>query len=168
MEKIPSEQFDRENSPLKEAYLLLDAQTPVELSNLYSAEDQKLMKSGSWDYNNSELITNKIKGVLEPTDPAELTIEEKEWRQEILWFWYHHAISCAIWRYKDKTKAQEYSLKALEYQSEDHPNKITRLLYLLVNNQVLEAEKWAKEITEEPEKNSAVDLINDYKDKPFF
>jgi len=38
------ENFDREKSPIREAYLLLGAHTPLELSNLYPAEDQKLTK----------------------------------------------------------------------------------------------------------------------------
>jgi len=168
MEKPPAERFDHEKSPLREVYLLLGAATPLELSNLYTEEDQKLMKSGSWDYDNPGLITNKVKDLLETADTELLTEEEKEWRQEILWFWHHHAISCAVWRHQDKAKAQEYAVKALEYQPEDHPNKITRLLALLIESKVQEAEEWAAGITEEPEKSTAMELLEDYKEKPFF
>ena len=109
--------FDVEKSPAKEAYVLLRAKTPLELSNLYSAEDQRLMLVGSWDYANEQSVVNKVKNILEPIDPFTLNADEREWRQEILWFWYHHAISCAIWRYKDKAAARIYAAKALEYQS---------------------------------------------------
>jgi hypothetical protein len=160
--------FDRDKSPAREAYALLGAQTPIELSNLYSAEDQRLMRSGAWDYENEELVVNQVKNILESLDPLTLTEEEQVWRQEILWFWYHHAISCAIWRYKDKNTAQDYATMALEYQSEDHPNKITKLLYFLVNDQLEEAEQWAAEIDEEPEKSTAADLVKEYKDGDFF
>jgi hypothetical protein len=154
-------------SPLKEAYLLLGAKTPLELSDLYSAEDQKLMKAGAWDYDNPNLIVNKVKTNLEFTDLATLSEEEKEWRKEILWFWYHHAISCAIWRYKDKQAAQAYSARALELQSDDHPNQITRLLYLLVRDQLPEAEAWAMTVNEE-EKDTAESLIKQYKGGGFY
>lgn len=157
-----SEVFDREKSPMNEAYVLLEAQTPLELSNLYDEQDQKLMKAGQWDYENLELITNRIKTILESCSVQGLTEEEQSWRQEILWFWYHHAISSAMWTHKDREKAKYFASKALEYQTEDHPNKITRLLYLLANGQVEEAKKFAEEITEEPEKTTATGVINDY------
>ena len=133
MENSPEakiERFDIEKSPMKEGYVLLGARTPLELSNLYSEQDQELMKLGEWDYNNAELITNKVKNILEKIEPETLTEDEKIWRQEILWFWYHHAISCAVGRYKNKEAAQSYAAQALEIQPEDHPNKITRLLFL--------------------------------------
>jgi len=153
---------------LKKAYELLGAKTPLELSNLYSIEDQKLMKSNNWDYANPDLITNKVKNILESINESDLTDEEKEWRQEILWFWYHHAISCAIWRYQDKEAAKLYASRALEYQSEDHPNKVTKLLHLLVNDQFEEAEEWAQTIQEEPEKGTGSELLKEYKEQGFF
>lgn len=154
--------FNFEKSPAKEAYMLLNARKPLELSNKYDEEDQKLMRSSSWDYNNPVLVVNKVKDILEGVNPQELTEDEREWMQEILWFWYHHAISCAIWRYKDKEKAKTYAKKALELQSEDHPNKITKLLSLLLEDKLEEARKWAETITEEPEKGTAMSLIEEW------
>ena len=155
--------FDIEKSPVKKAYILLDASTPLELSNNYSAKDQEQMRSGSWDYSNRESIVNKVKDILESADFSTLSNEEKEWAQEILWFWYHHAISCAIWRYKDKNAAQLYADKALEYQPTDHPNSISKLLYYLVNDRFEDAEKLANQITQEPEKDTAASLVHDFK-----
>jgi hypothetical protein len=170
MEKIPrrQESFTIEKSPLKEAYILLNAKSPLELNNLYSEEDQKLIKTHMWDYDNPDLITNKIKEILERVDVSALSEEEQEWRNEILWFWNHHAISCAIWRYKDQRAAQEYSERALEFQSTEHPNQITRLFYFLTRDQLDEAEKWVREIHEEPEKSTAADLISWYKKGDFY
>lgn len=167
-EQAGSKKFDKEKSPIREAYLALNAETPLELSNLYTKEDQKLFRSGGWDYNDSGSIINKIKNILENVNAEHLTEDEKNWRQEILWFWYHHAISCAIGLYKDKEKAKEYAAKALELQPDDHPNKITRLLDLLVNDKLPEAEKFAETITEEPEKTTAADTIREFKEKGFF
>lgn len=160
--------FEITISPMREAYELLGAHTPLELSNLYSEEDQKLMKSQSWDYNDSNLVTNKIKNVLETVDISKLTNEEKDWRNEILWFWYHHAISCAVWKYKDKEKAKEYSSKALELQNKNHPNKVTKLLDLLVDDKTEEAEKWVNQISDQVEKETAASLIQQYKEGKMF
>jgi hypothetical protein len=163
------EKLDIEKSPIREAYELLGARTPLELSNLYSERDQELMKSYEWDYNNPELITNKIKNILETIDPESLTEDEKEWRQEIIWFWYHHAISCASRRYNDKEAAQRYAVKALEMQPEDHPNKITRLLFYLVHDRVEEAEEWIAALApDDEEKDTAESLLHDYKEIGFF
>ncbi len=162
------EKFDFEKSPIREVYVLLNARTPLELNNLYTAEDQKLMTSHEWNYRNPELVVNKVKDILEATDPNTLNQNEQEWRHEILWFWYHHAISCAIWRYKDKNAAQTYATKALEYQSEEHPNKITQLFYFLVNDNLDEAERWASAIEEDPEKTTAAELVDEYKKGSFF
>jgi hypothetical protein len=162
------EKFDIENSPIRKAYELLGAHTPTELSNLYSEQDQKLMHSKAWDYRDPDLITNKIKSTLESVDPGTLTGEEQEWRNEILWFWNHHAISAAIWRYKDRDAAQRFATDAISYQSADHPNKITRLLQLLVAGDVKEARLWAEGIEDMVEINTATSLINDYEEDGFY
>lgn len=166
-EKVPAPDFDIEKSPIKEAYVLLDAKTPLELSNRYSAEDQKLMQSEAWDYENEELLINKVKNILESADVSQMTEEERDWRNEILWFWYHHAISCAIWRYKDKEAAQKYVAVALEHQGSSHPNKITRLLDLLIHDKLPEAEQWAEGIEDEVEKETAQYLLKKYREKDF-
>jgi hypothetical protein len=158
---------ENKDSRLKPVYELLNAKSPLEMSNLYSVEDQRLMKSDEWDYDNPELITNKVKALLEQINPGELTEEEAEWRNEVLWFWYHHAISDAI-RKGDQAAAQNYADTALKMQPEEHPNKITKLLYLLVHDNLPEAERCLEEITEEPEKSTAQDLVSHYKTEGFF
>jgi predicted Zn-dependent protease len=155
-------------SSLARVYEMLHATTPLEMSNNYTEEDQKLLKSGAWDYDNSELITNKVKVLLEQLDDTDLTEDERFWKNETLWFWYHHAISCAVWSKQDKEAAQQYSKKALELQPDDHPNKITRLLSYLVCDQLSEAEEWAEKIKEEPEKSTAASLLSEYKERGFF
>ncbi|MBI5400979.1 MAG: hypothetical protein HZB12_02600 [Candidatus Yonathbacteria bacterium] len=105
---------------------------------------------------------------MESIDPLTLMENERGWVQEILWFWYHHAISCAIWRYKDKEVAGVYAIKALENQSKDHPNEITKLFNFLVNDKLEEAEKLTEIIKEEPEKSTAVYLVKEYTEGRFF
>lgn len=153
---------------MKELYVLLGASTSKEFSNLYTKEDQKLMKSGAWDYNNSELLVNKIKEGLKNINPDLLSPEEKDWRNEVLWFWYHHAISCAIWRYKDREKAKEYSERAIFYQDEDNPNQITKLFYLLVRDNLEEAKEWVMQINDDVERDTANHLLKEYQEKGSF
>ncbi len=159
--------FDIEKSQVKEAYILLDAKNPLELSRRYTEEDQKIARTGSWDYTDQNLITNQVKTILESIDLETIPEEEREWIQEILWFWYHHAISHAI-IIKDKVAAQMFAKKALEYQGPDHPNQITQLLSFLVNDQVVEAERWVKTIPNEPEKSTAQHLLEIFKEQGFF
>lgn len=152
-----------EQSPLKEAYILLGATTPLALSQKYTDEDQQLMKSHSWDYNNPDLIVNRVKELLEKVNPDSLSQEEKDWWNEILWFWHHHAISCAIGKYRDFEKAKEYSKKALYYKSFDknHPNKITDIFDLLLNSKLQEAQALAQNLVDG--KETALSLIEYYK-----
>lgn len=151
-------------SPLKKAYDLVGAKTPLELSNFYTDEDQKLWLSGEWDDENRGLITNKVKETLEAIDPAELNEEEREWRSEILWFWYHHATTHAFER-GDIEKAKQYVERALTHQTPDHPNKITRFLKYVVEGDESGARTWAETIAEEPEKTSVQNLLKRYFEK---
>jgi len=112
------------------------------LSRVYGEKDQELMRTFSWDDESSHLVTNQVKGILEEIDPAELNKNDRMLRRRILWFWYHHAISCAIWKRKDKPLAQFYATKALEFQPRSHPNKITQLLWFLVHDRLAEAKSW--------------------------
>lgn len=156
--KIPS---------IQSAYELLGVDNGFDLNKRYVEEDQKIAKSGQWDYDNPGLITNKIKNILEQMDPSGLAEEEQEWREEILWFWYHHAISCAIWKKQDKVAAQEYAAKALEHQLISQPdaekrNQITTLFSLLLNDKIEEAKEWAKNINDEVEEETAKDIIKEW------
>jgi tetratricopeptide (TPR) repeat protein len=170
MEDQPK-QFNTENSPMIEAYELLGANSPKELDSLYNDADQELMKSNEWDYNNPDLIINKVKNIIENVDENSLTEEEKEWRQMILWFWYHHAMSIAMSKFGDKEKAKEFGAKAIELNPEDNSNKITEIYYMLLNDKLAEAEELAASIPEgllddgnlNPEPQTARDLIEDYK-----
>jgi hypothetical protein len=153
-----------ESSPMKEAYILLRANSPQELSSRFTEEDQKLMTTSSWDYNNPELVINKVKTILDNISTENLSEKEVEWRNEILWFWNHHAISCAIGKYQDIEKAKYFAIEALEHQShtEDHPNEITKLFDLLLNDKLDEAKVFSRQIKSSVEKDTAQFLIQSY------
>jgi len=162
---------DSEHNSIKEAYALLQASSPSELVRKFIKEDQRLLKAQIWDYKNSELVLNKVKEIVESAINNGFATGDKDSEDElkdILWFWYHHATGYAIWGYKDKVKALEFSLKALKYQTSDNPNQITRLLYLLVRNQDVEATDWLKTIVNEPDKTASYGIMKEYLAGNFF
>jgi len=114
------------------------------------------------------LLINKAKEILEAVDPSSLTEDEKEWRDEILWFWHHHAVSCSIWRYKDKEEARAMASHARMFQSADHPNKITELFELLLNDNLEGAEVLIPTIPDEAERETGAWLVEEYKTKGLF
>lgn len=162
--------FDGNKSVLKDVYIRFSVNDPGELQDIYKKADQELMRAGQWDYANPGLVTNQIKEMIEKIGVNNINDEkEKKWiKMYILWMWYHHAITCALWKYGDKEAAIEYSKMAINLQHDDHPNKITRLLYFLVRDDLASAEKWQKTITEEPEKSTAEYSIKLYKKGDFF
>ncbi|MFA7285377.1 MAG: hypothetical protein WC011_00810 [Candidatus Paceibacterota bacterium] len=153
----------KNESPLHSIYSTFDVLNSAELHDLYFQEDQRLMDSYSWDYEDSDLIINKIKNLIENVGDIGLTKEEKDTKESILWFWYHHATSCALFQKKDKEKAKLYSTKALEYKDNRNSNQITKLLYFLANDDLTEATNWADNIENPTEKQTALSLIKDYK-----
>ncbi|MFH1401416.1 MAG: hypothetical protein ABIG40_00355 [Parcubacteria group bacterium] len=133
------------------------------LQGVFTERDQEALKGRYWDYDDPQFICRQVVELIEQIPPKELTKKEKFWFNEILWWWHHHAISCAVYYKKDKKRAKEEADIALSLQSLDHPNKITKLLYLLVNDKLQEAEVHTKTIIDEVEKDTARDTIEDYK-----
>jgi len=161
--------FNKNKSVLKNVYAEFSVNDPGELDDIFMREDQKLMKESLWDYNNNDLITNKIKDMIEEVGVSSIKDEkERRWIKNILWMWYHHAISCALWKYGDKEMAKKYSSKALKMQNSDNPNKITRLLYLLIRDDINSAVWLVKKITENPEKTTAKHILKLYKKGDFY
>ena len=165
------------SSLVDEAFTLLGVENFFALSRAYTREDQKLMKSGEWDANDPDLITNKVKTILDQIDPHNLDEADREWYSEILWFWYHHAVSYAIWRVKDRKLSQAYADKALALQVECQPpehgqqNWLTKLLWLLVHDKVTEAKQWMAEMPADAdgvERTNGFDLISEYERGEFF
>ena len=150
-------------NPLRNVYAILNVSDAEEMHTAYTREDQRLMTSGEWDYNDPTLLINQVKEMLEATNPGLLTEHERTWREHTLWFWYHHAVSCAVERYKDRDTAKRYALKALEYHGADNPNRVTRLLYLLVDDDVASAERWVAEMAGNPDERTAIELLDEYK-----
>lgn len=154
---------------VNEAFALFGVKTFFELARAYTAVDQIYMKGQRWDAFDPSLMTNKAKSVLEQIDPVDLEEHDREWHQEILWFWYHHAISYAIWKAKDRHLAQTYADSALKLHS--NTNRITKLLWFLVYDKVAEAREWMNTApidADEVEHANGLDLIIEYERGEFF
>lgn len=146
---------------VEEAFNLCHVKDFKELHDAYVADDQALFKSGEWDPNDHTQLINRIKFLLLQVDPSDLKEDDCAWRAEILWFYYHHGISYAM-RRRDRKLAIQYAECAMRYQWTNHPNKITRLLWLLLNDKVNAARKWAEQIPPELDRQTAFELIRDY------
>ena len=94
-------------------------------------------------------------------DSPNLNQKEQEERENILYLWYHHAISNAI-KKKNKEKAIYFAEQALNYQPKDSTNKITKLLYLILTGNLEEADKYIQEI-EGYQKETAETLLKESK-----
>lgn len=161
---IAKKPFDKSKSVLRELYIQFSCNDPGELDDVYLQEDQRLMYALEWDYDNPSQVPNIIKDAIEKVGLENIPDKkERKWIQQIVWLWYHHAFSCAIYQYKDRKKALKYSRLALRYQPKNHPNKITKLMYLLLRDKGKEAREWQKKIQLEPEKSTAVSCFEDYR-----
>lgn len=150
---------------LQEACALLRASSPSELTKKFVEEDQRLLQTQEWDYQNHYLVLNKVKDMIECAINDGFVSSEynNDGLRDALWFWYHHATGYAIWKYKDKAKALEFSAKALEYQITENQNKITRLLYLLVRDKREDANAWLKTIVNESDKTVALGILEEFR-----
>lgn len=155
---------------LNKAYSLLNVASTADLANRFVELDQRTMKNKTWDYQNPELLLNKVKKLVEASLSRNLFVSEYERDdlRDLLWLWYHHATGQAIWKYKDKETAIKFSAKACEYQIAENPNKISKLLYLLVRSKRKAAEDWLTKIIDEPDKAAAQEIMQEYLSNPFF
>ena len=152
---------------LKRAFALARVDNTYDLYRAYVDADQALMVPFVWNYDDPNQLINKIKTALDDVDLSSLSKEDHEWCRQIFWFWHHHAISCAVVK-KDQKAAQRYSVKALEYLDDDHPNMITRLLYYLVHDKLYAAKQWADTITDEECRKTALEVVGWYEEGHFF
>ncbi len=138
------------------------------LVELCRKADQARMKSLTWDYQTDSLDT-QIVNDLKTVTRAELKSDEL-WRvNQCIWMWFHHAVSCAIYKHKDSQKALNFVEKALRYQAriENHPNKITLLFSLLLKEKFREANLLLPEMPR-GEKGTARDMVRAWEKKSPF
>lgn len=127
---------------------------------IYLPEDQRLMESGGWDYNDDSSLVNRIHNDLQAIDPETLSEEDSYQYRAIHWFWNHHAISCAICRYQDFEAAKKYTEVALSYLDTDHPNQITGLFALLLEHKFVEAQEYIDRIDDTVEKDTGKYMLS--------
>lgn len=140
----------------------LGVDTPEAVYQLYFDEDQRLMKESAWDYEDPNLLTNRIYELVAGLNEGDLKEEDATTRQKIMWLWNHHAVSCAMAIKGDKLAAQKFASEAMEHRVEDIPNHITGLLYLLSFDRRHEAGEWVEKIDDETEKSTALSILEKY------
>ena len=138
--------------------------TVVELVQLADDDDQQLMHSREWDYKVDSLNT-RIVDDLKRVPRKELVGDEMWQVEQVIWFWYHHATSCAIYRHNDRKQALYFVKKALRYQARipAHPNKVTHLLYLLLKGRLSEAKALVPTMNED-EVETGRELVEEWKE----
>lgn len=152
--------------PIDEICRQCGVESVQELDRYVTGIDQQLMRAGLWDYRNPLYENNAIvQRLKQQVDFTSLLPEEKYWVCQIIWFWCHHAISCALFKYLDRTTAQIFAEDALGYYEllPNHPNKITPLLYYLAHDRFEEAERWVKSFPpDHNEVETAIGVLLDY------
>ena len=138
------------------------------LHNIYVRSDRKLFPTGKFNYDDSRLLVNRIKRALEVLPDEHFSGERDfEWKREILWYWYHHAISVAVFCRGDLFQARLFADLALWFQGRNPSNKITRLLWHLVHGRVKQAKRWFREGVKSPDRGTGRAVLHWYKQGHF-
>ncbi len=117
-------------------------------------EDQKAMRSGTWDYKNPKWVLNQWKDDFERVDDSLLSDEGRQSKWNALWLWYHHASQFA-YKEGDTQTALVFIDKALEFREKGGlTNQITPLLKLLYLGDVEGAKAFAATIPQKREANT--------------
>ncbi len=155
------------NNLLQKIFKEFGVKDMYELDRSNLEYDQKVIKENLFDENDPDLLNNRIKDRLLDIDLNELEKYERQIIQGILWLWYHHATTVAIWRDKDLSKARSLCKKAIDNLYPEHPNKITPMIHLLLHGKIEEARRWKEEEVEEVEKEYALYLLEEYEKGTF-
>ena len=138
-----------------------------ELAQLHLKHDQESVQQEVYDLEDLSFTQNKIKEALLKIDIAMLETREQRVVKSILWLWYHHATTIAVWQKNDIQLAIHYCDLALSYLYPEHPNKITPMLYMLLHNRLRHAQRWAEDQVGDNERAYAEHLIAEYKKGTF-
>lgn len=123
-------------------------------------EDQKLMKSGKWDYKDETSRLNTLKTSIESTPDSTLSEEQVNDKNSALWLWYHHASQFAYTKHADTQTALAFIDKALEYREKiQSHNQITPLLRLIYMGDMIGAKAFTDTIPDS-EKKTALNLVS--------
>lgn len=149
-----------------------------EFYSRFHDEDQRLMKSGEWDYLDMATKLNSLKQSVEATSDQSLTEDQLSDKNNALWLWYHHASQFAYGKHKDIPTALAFINKALIYRDKiGLDNQITPLLKLLyigdlenaktfadtIPKVVIEVDENGEEMeVENPERESALALLEHF------
>lgn len=138
-------------------------QDVYELSHIFLEYDQQAIKNETFNGYDSSTTLNKIKNCLLLLDLEAMDSEERKTVQNMLWLWFHHATTVAIWKEKNIPRARELCQIALQYLFPEHPNKITPMIWMLLSKDIEGAKKWNETEVGPHEKKYAEHLLDEYK-----
>lgn len=138
-----------------------------ELAELYRQRDQENILNQIYDITNDSLVHNAIKNALLSIGLSDLPDDEQKMVKDILWLWFHHAATIALWQQHDLLLARTYCDTALLYLYPEHPNRITPMLGMLLHGDIDGAKKWAREEVGEIEREYADYLLAEYEKGTF-
>lgn len=133
-----------------------------ELNRLFMSHDQADITNQTYDIDDQSAITNQIKDALLQLDLDSLEQEDRDTAYHILWLWHHHACTAAMWQLGDFSRAKELCATALSYIHKENPNKMTKLIWLLLHHKTEEAKTWYEQEVSKEEEDYAQMLFKAY------
>jgi hypothetical protein len=149
---------------MKQADILrkFDANDFDDLNKIFMHDEEQQIANQTYDMDNPDAINNQIKDALLEVDLDSLEKEDKDTAYHMLWLWHHHACTAAMWQIGDFARAKDLCATALLYIHEENPNKMTHLIWLLLQGQIEEAKKWYTDEASKEEEEYAQMLFDAY------
>ena len=139
-----------------------DANDFDELNKIFMLDEEQQIANHTYDMDNQNAINNQIKDALLEVDLDSLEKEDKDTAYHMLWLWHHHACTAAMWQIGDFARAKELCATALSYIHKENPNKMTYLIWLLLQGQIEEAKKRYQDEASKEEEEYAQMLFDAY------
>jgi hypothetical protein len=133
-----------------------------ELNALNLSYDQELVRRNAFSLIDKTFTNNQIKEDLLGVDVSYLPEFERRVVQNMLWLWFQHATTVAIWKESNLDLARELCARAVSYLYPTHPNKITYMIDMLLRHDVEGAKKWLGSEVSEVEREYGEYLLKEY------
>jgi hypothetical protein len=156
------EQIHEAQAALNRICLKFKCADVYELNTLNLSSDQDLVRRNAFSLTDKTLINNQIKDDLLTINFQSLPEHEMNVVKNILWLWFQHATTIAIWKERNLDLARELCTKAISYLYPSHPNKITYMIDMLLRDDVVGARRWLVSEVNDVEKEYGEYLLKEY------
>ncbi len=117
-----------------------------------------MLNDNEWDFNDEELVPNKIKALLENCH-EKMTDEEQFYINHMIWSWHQHATIMAL-RIYDIDDAKKFFAEASTFKA--HHDDLTKILEFMTNGRIDSAQNYANHMEQPELKPDALEIIRDY------